>query len=196
MPTVHSTLVSFVSGTNPPDPSFEHLDRPPFTPPHHSRHHPPPALVRRQTSNRDVEVFLPSAEASMRFAFSQLSRLPPGGVKWPSQSPSGGSLTKKRLPGGGGPPGGAEVVSGVRFFLFFFFCLLQRARAHWSCRSFGSFAFDGLLFDFVPFGCVQAQYFDCTASAKRPVVCVLDRQSLSDRTRRPIDRDALVGRAS
>ena len=54
----------------------------------------------------------------MRFAFSQLSRLPPGGVKWPSQSPSGGSLAKKRLPGGGGPPGGAEVVSAVRFFFF------------------------------------------------------------------------------
>ncbi|CAN0136926.1 unnamed protein product, partial [Ectocarpus fasciculatus] len=60
------------------------------------------------TSNRDVEVFLPSAEASMRFAFSQLSRLPPGGVKWPAQSPSGGSPAKKRYPGGiVGPPGGA-----------------------------------------------------------------------------------------
>lgn len=93
---------------------------PSFAPP------PPPALVRRQTSNRDVEVFLPSAEASMRFAFSQLSRLPPGGVKWPSQSPSGGSLAKKRLPGGGGPPGGAEVVSGVRFF--FFVCCNERGR--------------------------------------------------------------------
>eukprot|EP00752_Nemacystus_decipiens_P002592 g2425.t1 len=66
------------------------------------------------TSNRDVEVFLPSAEASMRFAFSQLSRVPPGGVKWPSQSPSGGSLGKKRLPGGAGPPAGGEVVAPRR----------------------------------------------------------------------------------
>ncbi len=68
-----------------------------------------------KTSNRDVEVFLPSAEASMRFAFAQLSRVPPGGVKWPSQSPSGGRLPNKRLPGGvagGGPPGGAEMVRG------------------------------------------------------------------------------------
>lgn len=53
----------------------------------------------------------------MRFAFAQLSRLPPGGVKWPSQSPSGGRLPKKRLPGGaagGGPPGDAEVMSVLR----------------------------------------------------------------------------------
>lgn len=65
-----------------------------------------------KTSNRDVEVFLPSAEASMRFAFSQLSRLPPGGVKWPNQSPSGGRLNKKRGRGPemGGPPGGPDVV--------------------------------------------------------------------------------------
>ncbi|CAM9699532.1 unnamed protein product, partial [Ectocarpus fasciculatus] len=66
------------------------------------------------TSNRDVEVFLPSAEASMRFAFSQLSRLPPGGVKWPAQSPSGGSLAKKRYPGGiVGPPGGAAPAAAA-----------------------------------------------------------------------------------
>ncbi|CAM9483766.1 unnamed protein product [Ectocarpus sp. 13 AM-2016] len=67
------------------------------------------------TSNRDVEVFLPSAEASMRFAFSQLSRLPPGGVKWPDQSPSGGSLAKKQYPGGiAGPPGGAAAADTPR----------------------------------------------------------------------------------
>lgn len=83
------------------------LNRPPLAPP------PPSWLLVcavDQTSNRDVEVFLPSAEASMRFAFSQLSRLPPGGVKWPSQSPSGGTLAKKRLPGGMVGGGAAEVV--------------------------------------------------------------------------------------
>lgn len=70
--------------------------------------------TQKKTSNRDVEVFLPSAEASMRFAFSQLSRLPPGGVKWPAQSPSGGSLAKKRYPGGiVGPPGGAAAAVSV-----------------------------------------------------------------------------------
>lgn len=59
--------------------------------------HPPPAVPRlmrftyililylllMQTSNRDVEIFLPSMETSMRFAKEQLSRRPPGGVKWP-----------------------------------------------------------------------------------------------------------------
>lgn len=42
-----------------------------------------------QRGNRNVEVFLNNVEATMRFSFDQLSRMPPGGVKWPpGQGPS------------------------------------------------------------------------------------------------------------
>ncbi|CAN0128501.1 unnamed protein product, partial [Laminaria digitata] len=64
------------------------------------------------TSNRDVEVFLPSVESAMRFGFSQLSRIPAGGVKWPA--PAGGTAARggaKRRGGAGGVSAGGGKPS-------------------------------------------------------------------------------------
>lgn len=52
-------------------------------------------------SNRDVAIFVPSMENSLRFPLTHLSRVPPGGVKWPNGA--------KKPPAGVATPVGLEA---------------------------------------------------------------------------------------
>ena len=102
----------------------------------------------RKTSNRDVEVFLPSVESAMRFGFSQLSRVPAGGVKWPAPSGAAAGGTRRRGAGGSGGGGkttapvetvGASVVS-VTFRLYRCCCCCCCCRRRCCCFYYSYFS--------------------------------------------------------